>query len=577
MQNDVIRLRYLAAAFRFRNRAAIGYVRIQDPKCLKTVDRFKVSDALATLLVFQEFTPSSPDEYPRPVASAAFEKLDLSTIYDLIDAHQFLQLPRLSSQSVFDSLCPPDSTRMRKRLCVILFTSTVPEHERHRQALRDFGKRYKFSPERVRFSYVMVERQAAFVNSFRNPTISGGGGAGGESVTLDPLLRVAILWRRDLTRVRYDWLDGEWSPDSVGGGGAAAAAAAESAVNSSHAALRTALQRLLTSNEALALETEVGRLTDEHVPSLFVRVADKMIELVEFLRESVTKDELLAAVSLVATVCAVGAGGYVMHYLVKMEEESVQRRLGAKGLKVDKKGKVVPELKIHELRAETYNGMVRLLKPGCRTIVLIVDRESKEKLVPKFYKFAWPFRRNKTVMFGFLYIEKGDGLRDPEIGAFLSLRHRFLSGLPWYKRILNLTLPEPRDININPKNCIGTVLSLNGHRRYFCMYHAKHPEGSRKKIYTVNNGAVAGAFLGLDSELEDDSSETDIECQRLEGPRRRTTVPLLDSPDHLPIFEDQLLDGLQAWLDRLFEGSTYRYHINYWPEFPISPSNFVRS
>ena len=109
------------------------------------------------------------------------------------------------------------------------------------------------------------------------------------------------------------------------------------------------------------------------------------------------------------------------------------------------------------------------------------------------------------------------------------------------------------------------------------MYHAKHPEGSRKKIYTVNNGAVAGAFLGLDSELEDDSSETDIECQRLEGPRRRTTVPLLDSPDHLPIFEDQLLDGLQAWLDRLFEGSTYRYHINYWPEFPISPSNFVRS
>ena len=33
---------------------------------------------------------------------------------------------------------------------------------------------------------------------------------------------------------------------------------------------------------------------------------------------------------------------------------------------------------------------------------------------------------------------------------------------------------------------------------------------------------------------------------------------MLDSPDHLPIFEDQLLDGLQAWIDRLFEGSTYR-------------------
>ena len=82
----------------------------------------------------------------------------------------------------------------------------------------------------------------------------------------------------------------------------------------------------------------------------------------------------------------------------------------------------------------------------------INDRESKEKLVAKFYKHAWPFRRNKTLMFGFMYIEKG---------------------LSWYKKILNLTLPEPRDIKINPKNCIGTVLSLNGHRRYFCMYHAK--------------------------------------------------------------------------------------------------------
>ena len=97
-----------------------------------------------------------------------------------------------------------------------------------------------------------------------------------------------------------------------------------------------------------------------------------------------------------------------MSYLVKMEEESVRKQLGAKGLKVDRKsGKVVPELKVHELRAETYNGMVRLLKPGCRTIVLIVDKESKEKLVPKFYKLAWPYRRNKTLMFGFLYIEKG--------------------------------------------------------------------------------------------------------------------------------------------------------------------------
>ena len=89
------------------------------------------------------------------------------TIYSVIDSHQFLQLPRLSSQSVFDALCPPGSARTRKRLCVVLFTSVVPEHEKYRASLREFSRKYKFSPERVRFSYVFVERQKSFVDSFR--------------------------------------------------------------------------------------------------------------------------------------------------------------------------------------------------------------------------------------------------------------------------------------------------------------------------------------------------------------------------------------------------------------------------
>ena len=51
------------------------------------------------------------------------------------------------------------------------------------------------------------------------------------------------------------------------------------------------------------------------------------------------------------------------------------------------------ELKLHELRGETYNGMVRLLKPGCRTVVLLVDKSSKIALIPKFHKAVWPYRR----------------------------------------------------------------------------------------------------------------------------------------------------------------------------------------
>lgn len=59
----------------------------------------------------------------------------------------------------------------------------------------------------------------------------------------------------------------------------------------------------------------------------------------------------------------------------------------------------------------------------------------------------------------------------------------------------------------------------------------------------------AGAFLGLNESDSDEclgSSENDEKI----------------------LLEENLLDGLSNWLDRLFEGTTHRYYINYWPDFP---------
>ena len=489
---DIVRLRYLTAAFHYRDRISVGYVQVNTADTKVVVERFKVNVRKDTLLVFQE-------DGNTPVASLAMDDIPTNTILEVMDKHQYLQLPRLSNQKVFDSLCPLESTRTRKRLCVVLFTTEAQEMEQYRQAMRDWLVSHKFSLERVRFTYMLVERQKQFVSALTQS----------EEEVVDPLQRVVVLWRRGEGQVKLEWLHNKWDSS-----------------NTSGEELESTLTRLLSSTEVLAGEAVLDNILDEHAVSMFSRMANRMIEISEILRDNITLDELLPAVSLVATVGVIIAGGYLMSYLVKLEEEKVQKQLGDKGLKVDKKGKVVPELKIHELRAETYNGMIRLLKPGCRTLVLIVDRESKEKLVAKFYKHAWPFRRNKTLMFGFMYIEKG---------------------LSWYKKILNLTLPEPRDIKINPKNCIGTVLSLNGHRRYFCMYHAKHPEAIRRPGYYT----PAGHFMGFDSE---DDSDVEMDPEKAEV----KPAPVLDSPDHLPIFEDQLLDGLQNWMDRLFEGSTYR-------------------
>lgn len=68
-------------------------------------------------------------------------------------------------------------------------------------------------------------------------------------------------------------------------------------------------------------------------------------------------------------------------------------------------------------------------------------------------------------------------------------------GLSWYKELLELSLPDPNQkLNINPRNCVGTVLSLNGHRKYFCMFHAKHREVQKNKFVGSNNFIAYNRF-----------------------------------------------------------------------------------
>lgn len=91
-------------------------------------------------------------------------------------------------------------------------------------------------------------------------------------------------------------------------------------------------------------------------------------------------------------------------------------------------------------------------------------------------QYVLPKPRNKTLMFGYLNIERA-------------------SGMEWYKRILVLGLPEPRDLSINPKNTIGTVVALNGHRKYYCLFHAKHPEAAVFGVSLREGGMCLGCAL----------------------------------------------------------------------------------
>ena len=429
-KTDVIRLRYLTTAFKFRSRAKLGYVRITNILTRKTMKRFNVAKTSDTMLVFHE----NPEH---PVAVVSMQDLTLSTLFEVIESNKFLTLPRLSNQAVMDQICPPESSKLRKKLCVVLVNNGKDpqdqEEEKKRAEMRHFILSGDFNPDRIRFAYVLKDIQSEFVSALTQP----------EERKED--LNIAIFWRKEAKKLKYEWFKRTWTPKVD---------------NETQEELKNNLKRLLSPNEILSYDTVLKELLDEHAASLPIRILNKMLDSWEFLKDTLSKDEVLPVISLVVAICFVMIGANCLQLLVAPDEEELARS--------HPRHQPPPELKLIELKAETYNGLIRLLRPGCRTIIVICDIEQKNVLVSKFFKAMWPYRRNKTLNFGYMFIEKG---------------------LPWFLDLLDQTTDEiTADKQINAKNCVGTVLALNGHRRYFSMYHARHSESSRQKLIQRNAG-----------------------------------------------------------------------------------------
>lgn len=142
--------------------------------------------------------------------------------------------------------------------------------------------------------------------------------------------------------------------------------------------------------------------------------------LLEYFGDNLGREHVLPVLSVFGTIGFIVAIGYLLAYLVRIEEEDIQKKQSTKNNNNNGKYHTihfdtvdftpfsldndlnegtaktvphVPELRLHELRAEKYNGLVRLLKPGCRTIILVTDLQSRQKLIPGFHKAVWPYRK----------------------------------------------------------------------------------------------------------------------------------------------------------------------------------------
>lgn len=463
-----LKLRHLLIAFSLRNYYKFAHVSTRVSQYTTLIAQHNID---VKNLKTHSFILTFDENYSSPKSVI---KLPNNLDYDVASAKNqllkwpFIQLPRLTSQKRFDDICSnsfdPKTERASKKLCIILFIQNIPRYDKARRLLREFSTVNKFVQDPiVLFCQVDPTIQYKFVERLLDEIQS-------KSHDADNITNAILVLERhtqDKRKAHYMWLKHKWDPSS------------EDELDRAKVSLSEVVESYKSGKLQLREKLVLPPLDDEEAPwlveKIVLRVRDIFWRIFYYLSSGENPATLLLLFSgpLLLTMyfaptfsslvngnsgddsLETGSKKFATRQMPSMSEESESSNIS--DFHQSSNNLTRDGLKLLELKAETYNGMVRLLRPGYRTIVLLCDEKTKEVLLPKFKAAVWPYRRNKTLLFGYLTLGKN---------------------IEWFRSLLKRALcyDEGEVLNVNLRNCIGTVLSLNGFKRYFRVYHAKHSE-----------------------------------------------------------------------------------------------------
>uniref|UniRef100_A0A914Y7T2 Thioredoxin domain-containing protein n=1 Tax=Panagrolaimus superbus TaxID=310955 RepID=A0A914Y7T2_9BILA len=412
------RLRYYLTAMKYSHFARFAYVFLgshqEDIQSLKTALNIKCRDC-ENVIIFKE-EPEKGEAARITVSTNQFSQDELQGV---IEKNKFLQLPRLSSMQYFDELCPTSSRSLR-HYCIILPVTDAESEEPFVSALYRFINAHPRSDKsRVKISYIFSNRQDFFLQHFSAPKIS------------DDTKRksILVLWRNEYVKAKYAWLEGIWNGDEL-------------EEYKTFDLLKEKLHLIERGNLRLEETAKIVNLLDEHIPSWFTRLSRRVIRMVETVWFYIAKEEALPVLSVIGSFFVIMLCGYILNAAFNPDKKQrvfekqpsssdwhpddprtpPTRNESMRSTASSRQTRILKEMEpmIHELRAETYFGLIRLLKPGCRSIIVLVDKESKEVLLHQFARHVYPLRNNKTFSFGYLMIDKN---------------------LAWFKTLLEQILP----------------------------------------------------------------------------------------------------------------------------------------
>lgn len=521
--------------------------------------------------------------------------------------NRHLLLPRINSEATFLELCPPEMRAAKRRLCVVLLLERGDETSHSAHSLRAFVQRYlntdRGDPshtelyytrsQRFQFAHLFMDLQPDFVNVLLNrdsPSSSSSSSSGAAAAPdLETRFRIVFVGRVDSEHVEYEWYAVRWNISSD--------VDAHSHSSWQWDEFRLALERHLDallgpSPRPLALLSErAPSLVDELVKPLYVRIALRLVEYGERVYDWFAAVHPNTYINVLGVGSALFLLGFGMYWMNKQEVARIAAANGsanssasssASGSRPNgasaagrangnadtssqsssnksKSGGTRPTIEatggtrpgtnepfIVELTTSNYESLVTRSPQGDLTVVLLVDAESKQRLLADFVRYTlysilysikqYSIKQYICILINLIFrISYETVLEYRSIAKLWALRRMHFAFVPvderlaWYRGLLLEALsPASPDADVdagaeaganpvrrffgrsshsstaarargsraggaaaageqedaearlaqleeqlalvNPHNCVGTVLAINGARRYFCMY-----------------------------------------------------------------------------------------------------------
>ncbi|KAF4801396.1 DnaJ subfamily C member 16 [Turdus rufiventris] len=406
----VVPLLYKLTAFAYRDYLSFGYVYVGLRGTEKLSSQYNINVYTPTMMIFKE-------HIDRPADVVQAREMNRQLIDDFLYQNKFLMVARLTSQRLFQELCPVKKSHRQRKHCVVLLTG---EGEKFAEAYESFLTFAAANTKNtLKFVHIYSDRQPEFADALLMDEEKYHGRSA-----------VVILERRNNAgKIAYKALEEAWQGSKE-----------DSFI------LLDLLEQLRTDPGLLSSETIVADLNDELAPMFLIRWFYSTLDYISDCWDSLFHSnwrEMMPLLSLLFSALFILFGTVIVQAFSR----------------IPKKGFV----EVTELTDINYTSNLVRLRPGHMNVVLILSNSTKTPLLQKFALEVYTFTGSSSLHFSFLSLDK----------------HR--EWLEYLLEFAQDAAPIPNqyDKHFLERDYTGYVLALNGHKKYFCLFkpHRSGDEG----------------------------------------------------------------------------------------------------